>query len=208
MGRSEAIDQIVSAYLKQPVEVRWEGGLASPLTGTFRGAEMRLQGVATAWLSLERVALRAGETRILPGLPAQLDVRDPSFEITIGQRDLDRWLGRFEMPFRLHLEDHGLVVKTELAGIRLAAFEAKLDVVGGWFMLRPVRTSILDVPQSIATLLQSYLPAPPLADQVRLANVEHGPARLKLRFEVADFVEEITPGIVDRVRRRILPFGR
>ena len=204
---SDAIDQVVSSFLKQPVEVRWDGSLADAFQGRFQDARISFDGVVTAWLPLERVILSAGEARIQPGVPARLEVSDPCFEFIVGQRDVDRWMQPFELPFSLHLEERGLRMKAEVKGFPVGEFQAQLEIVRGWFVLRPRRASLLGVPQYAASLFRTYLPVPPISAQTRLAGIEHEKGRLRVRFEVDDFEEPLTPGLFDRLRARVMPFA-
>jgi len=206
--RSDALDQLLSGYLARPVRLGWEGALADSLTGTFRQASISFEGVATAWLPLERVVLAAEEARIVPGMPARLGVKGPSIEVVVGQRDVERWMKRFELPFSLHLERRGLLVKSSIAGFPLGEVETKIEVVRGWFVLRPRRAALLGVPQYVSSLFRTYLPVPPISDQTRLVDIGHESGRLRLRFSVDDFDEEITPGLFERLRSRVLPFAR
>lgn len=204
----EAIDQIVGSLLKRPVEVRWEGSLADAFRGHFRGARISVDEIVTAWLPLERATLSAREARIVAGAPGRLEVREPAVEIAVSQADLDGWMERFELPFSLHLEETGLRMKAEVAGFPVGEFQARLEIVRGWFVLRPRRAALLGVPQYVSSLFRTYLPVPPISDQTKLAGIEHEAGRLRLRFSVDDFEEELTPGLVDRLRSRVMPFAR
>lgn len=205
---SEAIDQMVGSLLKRPVEVRWDGSLADALRGHFRGARISFDGVLTAWLPLERVSLSAREAQIVVGAPGRLEVREPCVEVVVSQAGLDRWMERFELPFSLHLEERGLLTKAAVAGFPVGEFQTQLEIVRGWFVLRPRRAALLGVPQYVSSLFRSYLPVPPISDQTKLAGIEHEAGRLRLRFAVEDFEEELTPGLADRLRSRVLPFAR
>jgi hypothetical protein len=205
--RSDAIDQLVGSYLKRPVEVAWEGSLAEAFQGRFQGAPISHEGVATAWLPLERVSMLAREARIVPGIPGRLEVDGPAMEIVLAQADIDAWMKRFELPFSLHLEEEGLLVKTQIVGFPLGEIETQLEIVRGWFVLRPRRAALLGVPQYIPSLLRSYLPVPPISERTRLDGIEHEAGRLRLRFAVDDFEEDLSPGLLERLRSRVLPFG-
>src|SRR4029453_10512893 len=112
--RSDAIDQWLSSYAEMPVKLSFESSVGDALRGSFDGVSLEMAGVATAWLPLERIALRAARATPAPGLPAQLAVSGPRVSITVGQRDLDRWQGRFQLPFRLSLAEKGVIVHTEI----------------------------------------------------------------------------------------------
>ena len=203
--RSEILDQIVGTYLKQPVKASWEGTPADLLRGTFDDANLELGGLATAWLPLEGVILSARRVEFLPGLPARIRVEQPSLSAIVGQRDVESWVERFALPFELHLTERGLLARARVAGLQIGEIEARLEVVGGWFALQPRRASLLGVPNYVAWLFRAYLPLPPLAAGARLDEIGHEDGRLRLRFEVDSFEEELTPGLLGRLRGRILP---
>ncbi len=206
--RSDAIDQLIGAYLKRPVEVSWRGGLADPLRGSFEGARVAFGGVATTWLALDEVVLAADRVRIVPGMPARLEVEGGTLEIAVGEREIERWLKRFQLPFRLEIGSRGIVVKTEIRGFPVSEFEMQLEVIGGWFVLRPRRASFLGVPGYVSSLLRSYLPLPPISDETRILAIEHEPRCIRLTLGVDDFEEEVTPGLLARLRARMMPFAR
>ena len=204
--RSDAVDQLLTSYLELPVKVSWEGRLADAMRGRLEGVQVEVAGVATAWLPIERIAVHADCARFTPGLPARIRVEAPVVQVTVGQRDLDRWLDGFQLPFRLRLADGGLVVHTEIAGLALSEFETRLEVVRGWFVLRPQRATVLGIPNQLARLFRTYLPLPPLSPDARLVGIEHARGRLSLHFGISDFEEEVTPGMLVRLRRRLLPW--
>ncbi len=203
--RSDILDQLVSSYLKQPVKASWEGTAADMLRGTFDDAHIELGGIATAWLPLEGVIVSARRVEFSPGIPARIRVEEPSLSAIVGQRDVERWVERFQLPFELHLTEHGLLARVRVAGLPVAEIEARLEVVGGWFALQPRRASLLGVPNYVAWLFRAYLPLPPLADGARLDEIGHEEGKIRLRFEVDTFEEELTPGLLARLRGRILP---
>ncbi len=204
--RSDALDQLLSSYLEQPVRLAWQGSVADALRGDFEGVHLEVGGVATAWLPLERIAVSARRTRFAPGLPASIRVEGPEVAVTLAERDLLRWLDGFQLPFRLELGEKGIVVHTEFAGLALSEVETRLEVVRGWFLLRPRRASILGIPSGAARLFRLYLPIPPLSPEARLVGIEHAPRRITLHFGIDDFDEEISIGLARRLRRRLLPW--
>jgi hypothetical protein len=205
--RSDVLDQLVSTYLKQPVKASWEGSAADLLRGSFDDARLELGGIATAWLPLEGVVLSARRAELKPGVPAILRVEEPSLLLSVGQRDVTKWVERFQLPFELHLTERGVLAKAKLAGFPLGEIEARLEVVGGWFILQPRRASLLGVPNYAAWLFRTYLPLPPLAEGATLEEIGHDEGRVRLRFEIDSFEEELTPGLVGRLRSRVLPGG-
>jgi hypothetical protein len=203
--RSDVIDQLVSSYLKLPVFASWRRASGLPFPDRFEGARLEMQGLATAWFNLEQIVWRADEVRFVPGLPARVELKGPSIEIVIGQKELDRWLNQLRLPYRLELSEAGLMVHTEIAGFPVAQFETRLEVVGGWFMLEPTRASLLGVPGYVSSMFRFYLPMPPLSKETRLAGIDHEPGRLRLRFGIDDFEEEVSPGLLSRLRKRFFP---
>jgi hypothetical protein len=204
--RSEAIDQWLSSYLELPVKLAWEGGVSDVLRGELDGVHFEVAGVATAWMPIERIAVHADKAQFKPGLPARIKVEAPVVQVTIGQRDLDRWQGGFQLPFKMELAEKGIVVHTEVAGLAISEFETTLEVLRGWFVLKPRRASILGVSCQVARLFRAYLPLPPLSPDARLVGIEHAKGRLSLHFGISDFEEEVTPGMLSRIRRRVLPW--
>jgi len=203
--RSDLLDQLVSRYLEQPVKASWEGTPADMLRGSFDDARMELGGLATAWLPLEGVVLSARRAELQPGVPASLHVEDPSLLLSVGQRDVSRWVERFQLPFELHLTERGLLARVRLAGLQVGEIEVQVGVSAGWFVLQPRRASVLGVPNYMAWLFRTYLPLPPLAEGARLEEIGHEEGRLRLRFEIASFEEDLTPGLLGRLRRKVLP---
>ena len=203
--RSDLLDQLISSAFERPVRLSWQGGAAEGLRGRFRGLSLEIGGVATAWMPLERVELRARRARLKPGLPARLAVEAPEISVTVGQADLDRWVGRSGLPFRLRLAESGLVVHTALAGVELAEYETTLEVVRGWFRLRPRRATVLGIPSAVASWFSTYLPLPPLSPEARLIGIDHGLGALTLHIGMDAFEEDLTPGLPGRLRHRLLP---
>lgn len=187
------------------MRVSWQGGASEALRGRFRSPSFEVQSVATAWLPLQRIELRARSARLRPGLPARLAVEAPEVSITVGQADLDQWVGRAGLPFRLRLAESGLVVRTALAGVELSEIETSIEVVRGWFLLRPRRARLLGIPSAAASWFRTYLPLPPLSPEARLVGIDHTLGALTLHFGVDGFEEPLTPGLAGRLRRRLMP---
>jgi hypothetical protein len=202
---SEVLDQLFGTYLRQPVKVSWEGSAADLLRGSFDDVRVELGGLATAWLPLEGVVLYAARVEIRPGLPARLRVEEPRLHAIVGQRDVDTWLGRSQLPFRLSLGERGILAEAKVAGLQVGEVEASLEVVRGWFILQPRRASLLGIPNYAAWLFRTYLPLPPLANGASLEEIGHEPGRLRLAFRVDSFEEALGPGLLARLRSRILP---
>ena len=204
-NRSDLIDELLSTYLELPVRMVWESARGVPFPDTFDNARLEFQGIATEWLDLKQIVCLGRQVCIVPGLPARLIVRGPGLEIAFGQQALDRWLNRFQLPYRLELGEDALVVHMEVAGFPVAEFETTIEVEGGWFVLRPQRASILGVPSYVSSLFRSYLPIPPLSRESRLVAITHAKGSLRLTFAMDDFDELVTPGLLLRLRKRYFP---
>ena len=199
------LDQLISNYLQQPVKASWSGSPGDVLRGSFEDCRLELGGLATAWLPLEGVVMSARRAHFRPGVPARIEVEEPSLLVSVGQRDITRWVDRFQLPFELLLTPRGLLARARVAGFPVGEIEVRLEVVGGWFVLQPRRASLLGVPNYAAWLFRTYLPLPPLAEGARLDEIGHDEGRVQLRVEIDSFEEELTPGIVSRLRGRVLP---
>lgn len=206
--RSEAIDALLSRYLELPARVSWRGALADSMRGTFEGARLELAGIAVLALPFERLALEAERFRFTPGLPARIEATAPRLELSIDQERVDRWLARARAPFTLDLLEGSIGLRVEMAGWPIGRTETELRVQNGWFVLAPKHAELLGLSSRVARLFRSYWPMPPLAPHTRLAGISHGPGTLRLDLALDDFEEEITPGLVDRMRERFLPFTR
>ena len=205
--QSDVLDQLLTNYLKQPVKASWDGSAADLLRGSFDDCRLELGGVATAWLPLEGVVLSARRAVFRPGVPASIEVDDPSLLVSVGQRDVTRWVDRYQLPFELQLTERGLLARAKVAGVQLGEIEVQLQVVGGWFVLQPRRASVLGVPNYAAWLFRTYLPLPPMAEGASLDEIGHDEGSVRLRFEIDSFEEELTPGLLSRLRRRLIPGG-
>lgn len=206
-NRSDVIDQLVSSYLKLPVQIRWSEARGLPFPNTFVAARLEFTGIATSWLRLEQVIWHTDELRFVPGFPAKIYLQAPGIEIVVGQDEVDRWREQFSLPYRLELGDSGLIVHTELAGFPLAEFETGLEVVDGWFVLKPKRATVLGVPSYVSSLFRTYLPVPPLSKEMRLVGIKHETGLLRIRFGIDDFDEDVTPGLLLRLQKRFLPLS-
>lgn len=202
---ANVISQLVSSYFELPVTIRWEKASGLPFPDRFENARLEFGGLATAWMDLKQVIWHADEVRFVPGFPARVKVRGPHVEIAVGQTEIDRWLSRFQLPYRLVLKDDALVVHAEIAGLSLGEFETRIEVVNGWFVLEPQRASILGVPTYVASLFRTFLPLPPLSGSTQLIAIEHRKGELRAVFGLDDFDEQVTPGLLGRLQKRLMP---
>jgi hypothetical protein len=204
-NRSDTLDELLSSYLQMPVVMRWEKASGMPFPDRFENSRVEFQGIATSWLDLKQIVCEADEVRFIHGFPARITLSNPAVELVIGQQDLDRWLERFQLPYRLELGDEALIVHTEVAGFPIAEFETSIEVDRGWFVLKPKRAAIFGVPGYVSSLFRTYLPVPPLSAESRLTRIRHEKGILGLRFSLDDFDEEVSPGLLLRLRKRFFP---
>ncbi len=205
--RSDAIDQLLSTYLELPARVSWEGALADSARGIFEGGRLELAGVALLALPFDRLVLAAERFQFIPGIPARISATEPRIIVSIHQRQIDQWLAQTRAPFALRLTQSAVEFRMDVAGFVLVRAETELRVQRGWFVLRPRHAELLGFRNRLAWLFRTYLPLPRLAPQTRLTGVEHVEGAIRLEMSLDDFEEEITPGLVDRMQGRFLPFA-
>lgn len=206
--RSDAIDQVISTFLEMPARVSWSGALADSARGRFEDARLELAGVAVLALPVDRLVLEAQHFQFVPGIPARFEVQGPRLGISIDQRQIDLWLERARAPFELRLTEESVEFRMDVAGFPVSRAETELRISRGWIALRPKRQEILGVRNRLASLFRTYLPLPRLAPQTRLTGVEHADGAIRLVLTLDDFEDEITPGLVERVQERFLPFAK
>lgn len=204
-NRSDLLDELLSTYLKIPVVMSWDSAQGLPFPDRFENARAEFQGIATEWLELRQIVCKAREARFVHGLPARLCLTGPGIEVAIGQEALDRWLQRFQLPYRLELGEDALIVHTEIAGFPVAQFETTIEIVGGWFVMKPKKATIFGLPSYVSSFFQTYLPVPPLSSESKLSAIHHAAGTLRLTFELQDFEEDITPGLLLRLQKRFFP---
>ena len=152
--------------------------------------------------------LQAERFQFTPGLPARFEATQPEIEISIDQREVDRWLRRTRAPFDLRLIDGAIEFRVEVGGFAISRTETELRIQGGWFVLQPKHAEFLGVRARLVWLFRTYLPLPKLAPQTRLTGIEHIEGAVRLRLSLDDFEDVITPGLVERLRGRFLPFAK
>ncbi|MEZ4334835.1 MAG: hypothetical protein R3F35_24015 [Myxococcota bacterium] len=206
--QSRAIDELLSQYLKVPARVSWKGALGDSMRGTFVGGRLELAGIAVLALPCQRLVLESERFQFTPGLPARIQAIGPRVELTIEQGQIDRWLQRVRAPFTLRLREDDLEFALDLAGFPITRAAASLEIDRGWFVLRPKRASLFGVQNHLAALFRTYFPMPRLAPETRLSGIHHRPGSLVLSLSLADFEEDLTPGVVERLQRRFLPMPR
>lgn len=206
--RSDAIDELLSTYLKMPAKVSWTGALADSARGVFEGIRLELAGLAILALPFDRLVFRADRFQFTPGIPARIEAIGPRIEVSIDQRQIDRWLQRTGAPFELRLAEDAIEFQMDLKGFPLARTETELRIQRGWFVLRPKRAEFLGVRARLVSIFRTYLPLPRLAPQTRLTGIKHVEGALRLELGLDDFADVITPGLIERLQKRFLPFAR
>jgi len=205
--RSDAIDQLLSTYLKLPARVSWQGALADSARGIFVGGRLELAGVAVLALPFERLVLEAERFQFIPGLPARISATGPRIIVSIDQHQVDQWLNQARAPFDLKLTANAIEFRMDIAGFAFSRVETELRVQRGWFVLSPQRAEVFGFRSRLASLFRTYLPLPRLAPQTRLTGVEHVEGAIRLEMGLDDFEEDISPGLVKRMQNRFLPFA-
>ena len=206
--RSDAIDQVISTFLEMPARVSWSGALADSARGHFDDARLELAGMAVLALPVERLVLEARRFQFIPGIPARFVVEGPRLVLSIDQRQIDAWLDRARAPFNLRLSREAVEFRMDVAGFPISRAETELRISRGWIILHPKRQEFLGVRNRLASLFRTYLPLPRLAPQTRLTGVEHDEGLIRLELTLDDFEDVITPGLVERVQERFLPFAK
>lgn len=206
--RSDAIDQILSSYLELPARVSWKGALADSARGIFEGGRLELAGVAMLALPFERLILEADRFQFIPGIPARISATGPRIIVSIDQRQVDQWLAKAHAPFDLKLTATAIEFRMNIAGFAFSRVETEVSVQRGWIVLRPNHAELLGFRSRLASLFRTYLPLPRLAPQTRLTGVEHTLGALRIEMTLDDFEEKISPGLIDRMQKRFLPFAQ
>jgi hypothetical protein len=206
--RSDAIDNLLSSYLKMPAKVSWEGALADSVRGVFEGVRLELAGLAILALPFDRLVVRADRFQFTPGIPARIEAVGPRIEVSIDQRQIDRWLKRARVPFELRLTEDAIEFQMNVGGISLTRTRTELGVQRGWFVLRPQRVEVLGVRARLVSVFRTYLPLPRLAPQTRLTGIRHAEGSLRFELGLDDFSDVITPGLIERLQSRFLPFSK
>jgi hypothetical protein len=206
--RSDAIDELISSYLKMPAKVSWDGALADSIRGVFEGVRIELAGLAVLALPFDRMVFRADRFQFTPGIPARIEAVRPKIEVSIDQRQFDLWLRRARVPFELRLIEDAIEFRMGVGGFPLTRTKTELGVQRGWFVLRPKRVEVFGVRARLVSVFRTYLPLPRLAPQTRLTGIEHAEGTLRFELSLDDFADVITPGLIERLQGRFLPFAR
>ncbi len=206
--RSDAIDQIISTYLRMPAKVSWKAAIGDSIRGVFEEGRIELAGVSTLALPFDRLVFESDRFQLTPGIPATIHVVRPRLELSIDQRQLDRWLVRARAPFDLRLEQDAIEFEMALGGFPITRTRTELEISRGWISLRPVHAELLGLRNRLANLFRTTLPLPRLAPQTRLTAIRHARGAIRVELTLDDFEEEINAGLVDRLQARFLPFAR
>ena len=96
----------------------------------------------------------------------------------------------------------------DVGGVLLTRTRTELRVQRGWFVLRPKHAEFLGLRARLVSLFRAYIPLPRLAPQTRLTGIEHDEGAIRLELSLDDFADVVTPGLIDRLQTRFLPFAR
>jgi hypothetical protein len=206
--RSDAIDELLSTYLKMPAKVSWDGALADSVRGIFEGVRLELAGVAILASPFDRLVFRADRFQFTPGIPARIEASGTRIEVSIHQRQVDRWLQRVRAPFELRLAPGAIEFQMVVAGFPITRTQTELRIERGWFVLRPKRAEFLGVRARLVSIFRTYIPLPRLAPQTRLTGIEHAEGALRFELSLDDFADVITPGLIERLQKRFQPFAK
>ncbi len=206
--RSDAIDELLSSYLKQPAKVSWTGAVGDSVRGIFEGGRLELAGISLFALPIDRLVFETDRFQLTPGLPAKIEVVHPRVEISFDQRQLDRWLVRARTPFTLQLRTDGIEFQMQLGGFPISRALTSFEIRGGWIALKPRYAEFLGLRNPLASLFRAYLPLPRLAPQTRITAIRHAENSIRFELTLEDFEDEITPGLIDRLWSRFVPFER
>ena len=169
---------------------------------------LELAGLAILALPFDRLVVRADRFQFTPGIPARIEAVGPRIEVSIDQRQIDRWLKRARVPFELRLTEDAIDFQLNVGGISLTRTRTELGVQRGWFVLRPQRVEVLGVRARLVSVFRTYLPLPRLAPQTRLTGIRHAEGSLRFELGLDDFSDVITPGLIERLQSRFLPFAK
>ena len=206
--RSDAIDQLLSSYLEQPARVSWKAAAGDSVRGIFEGGRLELAGISVLALPVGRLVFETDRFQFTPGIPAKIELVRPRIEISFDQQQLDRWLARARAPFALLLRDDGIEFQMELGGLPISRTLTSLEIRAGWIALTPRYAEFLGLQSQLASLFRAYLPLPRLAPQTRITAIRHAEKSIRVELSLEDFEDEITPGLIDRLWSRFLPFAR
>lgn len=206
--RSDAIDQLLSNYLKMPARVSWKGAIGDSVRGVFEEGRLELSGVSVLALPCDRIVVESDRFQFTPGVPARIEVAAPRVEISIDQNQLDRWVRRTRAPLGLNLEAEGIETLIDLAGFPISRTLTTLEIRRGWLRLTPIEAQFMGLENRFAKLFRGFLPIPRLAPQTRLSAIRHSHGSIQFELGLEDFEEAITPGLIERLTARFLPFAR
>jgi hypothetical protein len=206
--RSDAIDELLSNYFKMPAKVSWDGALADSVRGVFEGARLELAGLAILALPFDRLVFQTDRFQFTPGIPARIEAIRPTIEVSIDQRQIDRWLQRAWVPFELRLNEDAIEFRMSVGGFFLTRTKTEIGIQRGWFVLRPKHVEVFGVRARLVSVFRTYLPLPRLAPQTRLTGIRHVEGGLRFELSLDDFADVITPGLIERLQNRFLPFAK
>ena len=84
--RSDAIDQLLSNYLKMPARVSWKGAIGDSVRGVFEEGRLELSGFSILALPCDRIVVESDRFQFTPGMPARIEVDTGPLERGVGVR--------------------------------------------------------------------------------------------------------------------------
>ncbi len=188
-----------------PVGLRLRADPADLVRGRLSTLVIDVRAVRMAGLVADRAVIHIEDLTIAPGLPPRVQSGPVGVKVVVTQANVDRWTRAGHVPLRLRLSDEGVLVQAGVAGLHVGEVLANIDVDGALLTLRPVRASMLGLQTPLVGLLRGYLPLPPLPTGARLSRVDPGDGRIDVFFTLPPLDEPISPAIMRRLRRLLLP---
>jgi hypothetical protein len=195
------LDAVSEAALGRPLRPRVKVSAAGLVRGRLDLVKLELPAYSVAGLVVDHFVVRAEHLRVIPGIPPVLVAAPVRLRAVVSQENVDRWTRQLHLPFRLRLDQEGVVTTTGFGGIRVTEILTTPDISGGFLRLRPQRASLLGVPTPLVRFLRGYLPLPPLPRDAVLESVTPGDGELALDLRIDEFRQPLTPDVRKRLRQ-------
>ncbi|MDP1819724.1 MAG: LmeA family phospholipid-binding protein [Acidimicrobiales bacterium] len=193
------LDATSARLLDHPIRPRVKATPGGLLKGELDVVKIEVPAVLAAGLVLDRLVIRAEHVRIVPGLRPRLQARPVGLRAYVSQANVDRWTRTSRLPIRVDLTEEGVMLTTQVRGIRMGQVLADLEVAGSFLRLAPKQMTIAGLPTPLVRFLRGYLPLPPLPRGARITEVRPGNGELAVTFEIEALDEGITPDIARRL---------
>lgn len=201
----DAADTAATAWAGLPMRVRARTTPWDAARGRYEVLRIDLQGIALGALMADRIRIRGRDVVFRPGLTPTVEARRVEVRVTITQAEVDRWVERSRLPFRVRLGRDGITVSLRVAGRELNEVEVDLDTSDRFLVLQPRRASFLGLPAPALSLLRGYLPLPPLPYDLRVTGVRTRQGEADVDLLVENFAERLSPDLFLRLRREFRP---